>query len=158
LLSVLILLLTGRPAWSRPEAPPACSNAAVQLHHDYSYLFGSADFSDADGDPESGSTYRWWINGVPTDSLPVAEGLLLHLEGSAAGANGEAPTLAQNPAYDAGKWGQALALPADGRLQFARPDNLSLDEGTIEMWVALRAAGDDPVYETSQTLLHYAVL
>ena len=42
------------------------------------------------------------------------------------------------------------ALPA--------PDNLDPTEGTIEMWVALRADGSDPVYSSrSHTLFHYRV-
>lgn len=59
-------------------------------------------------------------------------------------------------AYTAGKWGSALALQPHGELSFTREGNLALNEGTIEMWVAMRADGDDPVYrERDHILLDY---
>lgn len=153
---VLILAVGVSTAQNSPAAPPACGNPTVKLAHDYAYVIGSADFSDPDGDAESGSHYRWLIGGTVSISQAVAEGLLLHLDNAAGGANGESPTLAQNVAYTTGKWGQALALPADGKLEFAREHNLDLAEGAIEMWVALRADGNDPVYADHwHPLFHY---
>ena len=64
------------------QSPPTCANAAVRLTHDYAYAMGSADFSDPDSDVESGSTFRWLVNGVPTPAEEVAEHLLLHLDDS----------------------------------------------------------------------------
>jgi hypothetical protein len=137
-------------------SPPACQGASIQLTPDYRYLIGSARFSDADGDAEAGSTFRWTRNGSTLSSGPVAEDLLLHFDGTANGANGEAPSTAANLQFTNGKWGSALALPADGRLRFAPTNNLHLDQGTIEMWVALRAAGTDSAYSSrNQILFHY---
>ena len=121
----------------------------------YRYFIGSARFSSA-SEPETGSRYRWLTNGASLAAGPVAEDLLLHFDASAAGVNGEAPALAQNLAYVAGKWGSCLALPSSGRLRFGRTNNLHLDQGTIELWVALRADGTNSVYSTrDHPLFHY---
>lgn len=154
--TVFILAAGVSAALNHPSASPVCSNSAIKLTHDYAYVIGSADFSDPDGNAESGSRYRWLIGGTASISQPIAEGLLLHLDGSTQGTNGESPTLSKNFAYTTGKWGQALALPADGELQFAREYNLDPAEGSIEMWVALRADGSDPVYADHwHPLFHY---
>lgn len=129
-----------------PAEPPTCTNPTAALTADYAYAVGSAGFSDPDGDPEDGSTFRWLANGSPIASGPVAEGLLLHFEGATIGANGETPLSATGVGYAAGRFGQALALAHPGVLTYPRASNLSLDEGTWELWVAPRADGDDPIY------------
>jgi hypothetical protein len=156
-LLLLLMLLRGQISEARPAAaPPACHSPTVAMTADYAYVVGSAAFSDPDGDPEADSRYRWLVNGAPLTDTLVAEGILLNFDQSTAGGNGEAPTTAQNVAYVAGKWGDALALPANGQLQYARQHNLPLDEGTIELWVALRADGDDPRYgDRSHYLFFY---
>lgn len=154
-LGVLVVLL-GSAARPNAVRSPICSNAVLYLYSDYSFLIGSANYVDSSGIPEAGSSYRWLINGIPSTSDTVGEGLLLHFDNAANGANGEAPVLVQNASYPSGKWGNALALPANGKLQYSRDNNLNLPEGTIEMWVALRANGDDSVYTSrSHTLFHY---
>lgn len=137
---------------SAPASPPACSGATVSFSSDASFFIGSAAFIAA-GNAESGSLFSWTTNGVPWNAGPVAEGLLLHLDGSATGANGESPALAQNLAFAAGKWGSSLALPAGGRLQYPAANNLQLNQGTLEMWVALRADGTNPVYSARDHVL-----
>ena len=138
---------------SAPAAPPTCYGAAVSLSPDYSYFIGSAGFADASGEAESGSLFSWLTNGAPLAIGPVAEDLLLHFDGTANGVNGETPILAQNLSYATGKWGSCLALPANGRLQFSTTNNLHLNQGTIEMWVALRADGTNPVYSAQDHVL-----
>lgn len=142
-------------AHSTSSSLPTCADAAATLTFDYRYAIGSVDFVDLDGDPESGSTYRWLVGGAPAATGETAEGLLLHLDGSPNGANGEAPSLTQGVAYAPGRWGQALALAPDGSLRFPRADNLDLAEGTVELWVALRADGDDPVYSSRWQVLFF---
>ncbi len=138
---------------SAPAAPPTCHGAAVSLNSDYSYFIGSAGFSDGSGDAESGSLFTWLTNGAPLATGAVAEGLLLHFDGTANGVNGETPALAQNISYASGKWGSCLALPTNGLLQFSTTNNLSLNQGTIEMWVALRADATNPVYSVQDHVL-----
>ncbi|MGO8837117.1 MAG: LamG-like jellyroll fold domain-containing protein [Limisphaerales bacterium] len=138
---------------SAPAAPPTCYGATISLTPDDSYFIGSAGFADASGEAESGSLFCWLTNGVPLAAGPVAEDLLLHFDGTVNGVNGETPILAQNLSYATGKWGSCLALPAGGRLQFSTTNNLHLDQGTIEMWVALRADGTNPVYSAQDHCL-----
>ena len=140
---------------SAPAAPPTCSGAAISLSSDYSYFIGSARFSDASGEAEAGSLFRWITNGSAMTSGPVAEDLLLHFDGSALGVNGETPATAQNVFYSTGRWGDCLALAAPGHLHFVRTNNLHLDQGTIEFWVALRADGTNPVYSAQDHVLFY---
>lgn len=145
-------------AAASPAAPPSCANPTAALSPDYAYAVGGAGFSDPDGDPENGSTFRWLAAGSPVASGPVAEGLLLHFDGTTTGANGEPPLSATGVGYAAGRFGQALALANPGVLTYPRPNNLTLDEGTWELWVAPRAAGDDPIYADPNrwhVLLHY---
>ncbi len=142
-----------------PNVAPTCANAAIHVNSDYTYAFGSGDFNDVDNDPETGSTFRWLRNGgaISTTQL-VSEGLLLHFDNTVNGVNGETPSRAQGVAYTTGKWGSALALTSTGSLRFPRQYNFDPNEGTVEMWVALRAAGSDPIYSTTtHTLFQYRV-
>jgi len=145
--------LIAPPVWA---AAPSCDGAAVSLTPDYQHFIGSARFSSGAGEPEAGNLFRWLTNGAALAVGPVSEDLLLHFDGSAAGANGETAALAQSLAYLPGKWGSCLALPSTGRLQFGRTNNLHLDQGTIELWVALRADGTNLVYSArDHPLFHY---
>lgn len=143
-----------------PTSAPTCANAAIHATSDYAYALGSADFNDADGDPESGSQFRWLKNGstIISPTQPVSDSLLLHFDNAVIGANGEAPGQATGVAYAIGKWGQALALTSTASLRYARSNNFDPTAGTIELWVALRAAGSDPIYSSrSHTLFQYRV-
>jgi len=153
--SILLVLVLSVvcPINSVSASPPTCYGATISLSPDYSYFIGSAGFADASGEAESGSLFRWFTNGVPLAVGSVAEDLLLHFDGTVNGVNGETPTLAQNLSYVTGKWGSCLALPTNGRLQFSTTNNLPLDQGTIEMWVALRADGTNPIYSTQDHVL-----
>ncbi|GAG12420.1 unnamed protein product, partial [marine sediment metagenome] len=136
-------------------SPPACNNAAAQLTDDYSYVIGSVDFDDPNGHIALQSSYQWLANDVPISNGQVLELLLLHLDNSVDGSAGESPLQAVDVDYTAGKWGSALMLGPDGKLRFQRQGNLALDEGTIEMWIAARADGDDPIYASHSHYLFY---
>ncbi len=133
-------------------APPACDSALMSLTADYTYLVGSARFISG-GEPEAGSLFRWLTNGAVLGAGPVGEDLLLHLDGSATGANGETPLTAQSVSYAPGKWGSCLALPTPGRLQFGRTNNFHVDQGTVELWVALRSDGTNAIYSARDHVL-----
>ncbi len=151
LLSVVITVV-----WainSAQATPPTCNGAAISLSSDYSYFIGSAGFTDASGDAESGSLFTWLTNGVPLATEPVAENLLLHFDGTVNGVNGQTPALARNISYAPGKWGSCLALPAGGLLQFSSAASLPLCQGTIEMWVALRADATNAIYSARDHIL-----
>ncbi len=137
-------------------APPTCAGAAAGLNENYSFIIGSADYNDADGDPERHSAYRWLVGYTPFDFGTVDELLLLHFDNSLSGVGGETPTDAEGVTYADGRWGAALALQSAGAVRFAREDNLDLRKGTIEMWVASRADGGDPIYaDRSHHLFQY---
>ena len=145
-----VLTVWGKlPAWGAP----VCAGAAIQFTPDFQFVIGSARFLGAMGEAEAGSRFRWLTNGVALSSGAVAEDLLLNLDGAVAGANGESPTSTQNVAYAAGRWGLALALASNGRLQFGCTNNLRLDQGTIELWVALRAEGTNSTYSSRDHVL-----
>jgi hypothetical protein len=148
----LALLLTLPPSVAQ-AAPPVCSGANIRLTPDYQYLIGSSSYIDPGGDPESGSLFAWLTNSTPLAAGPTGWELLLHFDGAPSGENGQSPTAAQNLAYAVGKWGQCLALPAYAKLQFPRTNNLSLNQGTIEMWVALRADGTNSFYTNRDHVL-----
>jgi len=159
LLGFALVLIGGLSPQARPAVAPTCANTAIHVNSDYTYALGSSDFQDADGDSEAGSLFRWLKNGstVISTTQPVSESLLLHFENAVTGANGETPQ-AQGVNYGTGKWGQALALTTTGSLRFARQYNFDPNQGTVEMWVALRAAGSDPIYSSrSHTLFQYRV-
>ena len=152
----LTFLLVGLSVAALRAEPPACDGAAVHFTPDYAYILGSAHFSSASGQAEAGSQFRWLTNGAALAAGPVAEGLLLNFDGVVTGVSGETPTAALNVAYAPGKWASALALPANGRLQFGRTNNLFLDQGTIELWVAPRADGTNAIFSSrTHTLFQY---
>ena len=147
-------------AWLAPircaAQAPTCAGASLRLTPDFRYLIGSAGFGSAAGEAEAGSTFRWLRNGSTLSAGPVAEGLLLHFDGAATGANGEAPFSTANLQFHSGKWGSALALPGGGLLRFPVAHNLDPQQGTIELWVALREDGTNAAYSArNHTLFLY---
>ncbi len=145
----LLLWLGAGPAFG---AAPSCDSAVVSLTPDYSHMIGSARFVSG-GEAESGSLFRWLTNAAVLRAGPVGEDLLLHLDGSATGANGETPSTALNVSYSPGKWSSCLALPTAARLQFSRTNNYHPDQGTVELWVALRADGTNAAYAARDHVL-----
>ncbi len=134
---------------------PSCQQAEIHLTPNYDYAIGSAHFSSFDGIPQNSSVLRWLKNGVELSQQP-ADDALFHFDDFAIGANGETPISASPIDYAQGKWGAALALPSHSALEYDRSGRLSLDQGTIEMWVALRDAPSSPLYsQNNQVLFAY---
>src|ERR1035438_2460027 len=88
---------------SAEAAAPSCDGAAISSAPDCQFFLGIARFLRG-GEAESGSAFRWLTNGAPQGSGAVMEDLLLHFDDDVTGANGEAPSTAQNIAYGTGKW------------------------------------------------------
>lgn len=155
-LLTLILLLCVALLPYAPASAPVCSDAVITMSPDYNFVIGSAFFSSPSSAPESGSLYRWKVNGLPLSAASqVAEELLLNFDFSTQGVNGEVPLQQEGVDYLPGKWGQALSLADAGKLRFPFQNVLALPEGTIEMWVALRSAGSDPIYADRDHYLFY---
>ncbi len=115
-----------------PAAAPDCGSVAISPSHDFAFLVGSSD---------TAGTYRWLRQGQPFKSGQTTQLFLLHADGSA-----DAPLEARGVAFRPGRWGSALYLEPNGGLFYAREGQLNLEEGTVEMWVASRADGSDPIY------------
>ena len=57
-----------------------------------------------------------------------------------------------------GRWGSALAVAPGGILTYPVSNNLDFRNGTIEIWIAPRHEGSDPIYSKyNHTLLLYSL-
>ena len=104
---------------------------------DYQFLIGSAD---------SGGSYRWLRNGQAIATGDSPQMFLLHADGSLVTAEGKSPTRSAGVQFAAGRWGQSIALDPAGTLTYARQGSVDFSQGTVEMWVAMRADGGDATY------------
>lgn len=138
---VLLAACLASAAWADP---PVCDNTIIRLADDYAYLVGSADYSDADGDEQYGSTYRWLINGGGDPPAPVAELIHLTFDETTAGGGGEIAQGLGGVGFVESKWGYALTLDSPQTVSYSRQNNLNLSVGTIEMWIAPRIDPNDP--------------
>jgi hypothetical protein len=73
--------------------------------------------------------------------------LLLHLDGSLAGAQGEAAT-ASEIAFAAGRYGQGVMLDETDTLTYPAAGNLADSRGSIEFWLRPNWDGDDGGHHT----------
>jgi len=71
---------------------------------------------------------------------------LYHFDKSLTNTSGTAPVQSVGTSFVPGKWGSALSVEKGGVLKYPLNGNLSLQDGTIEMWICPRFDGDDPVY------------
>ena len=137
-------------------AAPVCEDVDATLSQTYEYVIGSAGYSDADGAVESGSRYRWLLNGVKLGEEQAPDLLLISADGGAEGAGGDAPLEATGVTYHPGKWGSALTVGQGGILRYPRSDNFDTSEGTLEMWIAPLADGNNAIYaESNHVLFEY---
>jgi len=151
-----VLLLALLLALSRClVAAPSCQNVTIQLIQDYTEIVGNVDYYDAAAVEQYQSSYCWIINGVAGTEQTVSELLLLQFDGTSVGAAYDLPESSNGVGYGTGRWGQALELQTGGKILYPRSKNLNLDEGTIEMWVAPRANGDNPIYTSRWHPLFY---
>jgi hypothetical protein len=131
---------------------PFCADPTLMPSEDYSFLVGSANPLSLQGDL-SASGFQWLINGSPGPAGEVGELLHLPLDGFVSGSGGEHPLTAV-VSFTEGRWGSALQPM--GSYRFAREGNLALDQGTIEMWIAPIADGDDAIYlDRMHSLFYY---
>ena len=109
-----------------------CTSLAVAPSSDYEFAVATSD---------AGGTYRWTLDGQPIASGKTSQTLLLHADGSLTSSSGIQPLEQRNVSFGNGRWQLALAVEKEGSLSYPQTV-LSLDEGTIEMWIALRVDGD----------------
>jgi HEAT repeat protein len=91
--------------------------------------------------------------------LPVVRQLaVFHYDNSPSSASGILPLQAEKTSFAPGRWGSALAIAPGGILTYPVANNLDFGNGTIELWIAPRHEGSDPVYSKyKHTLLLYSV-
>jgi len=91
--------------------------------------------------------------------LPVVSQLaLFHYDNSPSSASGILPLKAEKTSFVPGRWGSALAIAPGGILTYPVANNLDFRNGTIEMWIAPRHEGSDPVYSKyNHALLLYSL-
>lgn len=138
-LCVLVL-----PAWS------ACEGARIIPSPDYRYLIASLP----DGVPAA--EFQWLRNGAPWRRGTAHQTFLMRGGESLTSVEGMTPLAARGVAFAPGRWGAALFVESGGQLAYPRQPALPLEEGTIEMWIAVREDGASPVYKRDNVLLRYA--
>jgi len=94
------------------------------------------------GPASASPPYRWLADGKLLESGRSSQ---LFRMGSAK------PLRATQVTRQAGRWGSALTVEPGGELSYARESNLDLNEGTVEMWVALL----NPSTSRSRALFSY---
>ncbi len=84
---------------------------------------------------------RWGKALTVTSELAV-----FHFDNSLSSTSGIQPSRMEKTSFVPGKWGSALAIAPGGILAYPITNNLDLHNGTIEMWIAPRFEGADPIY------------
>src|SRR4051812_45913892 len=126
-------------------AQTACGNVQLQLAPDYSFAIGSSS---------GGSAYTVTLDGKALAQGPLSQSALFHYDGALTTTAGAAPSAASGIAYDTGKFGKGVYLQPGGQLAYPVA-NLSLAEGTIEMWVSPRYNGNDSVFASGTNVFFY---
>ena len=106
-----------------------CDQIRLRPSADYGWLVAS-------GSP----VYQLRKNGTAAGEVRSPQSFLLHGEGD--GSPLESVGVESGP----GRFGSAFTVAQGGRLSFTREGALDVAEGAVEMWVASKLAGSDPVY------------
>jgi len=130
---------------TRIAAAQSCS-VQLQLAPDYSVAVGSSS---------GGSTYSLTVDGKPLAQGSLSQSALLHYETSTTSTFGTGALTSSGVVFDTGKFGKGLYLQSGGQLTYPAPTLLNLSEGTIEMWVAPRYNGNDPVFANTGYLVFF---
>jgi hypothetical protein len=71
---------------------------------------------------------------------------IFHFDHSVESSDGLKPAQTKGASFVGGKFGTALTLAPDGILSYPVEENFQFAEGTVEMWIALKFDGTNPVY------------
>lgn len=145
-LSLLGTLCLSTVLASRPVLAQSCGNVQLQLTPDYSFAVGASS---------GGSTYTWTLNGQEVGQGAITQLALFHFDNALQSTSGVAPGKATGVSFVSGKFGAALSLAPNGVLTYPAAGNISVTDGTIEMWVGMSADGSAPVYSQYSTLFLY---
>ncbi len=114
---------------------------------DYQFLIGSV------GEGSRPGAFRWLRNGQEYRTGQSPQLFLLHAEGNLRSSEGVVPLASSRVLFGSGRWGKALYLDSGGSLAYPRADSVNFDQGTIEMWIAPRFDGTNPVYNSANVTL-----
>jgi hypothetical protein len=140
LLPFLVFIIPGTFAQS------TCGNVQLQLTPDYSFAIGSSS---------GGNTYTFMLNGQTLSSGPITQLALFHFDNALPSTSGISPAKASGTSFVSGKFGTALSMASNGILTYPAAGNVSVTDGTTEMWVGMSADGSAPVYSANTTLFSY---
>src|SRR5271157_2090842 len=107
------------------DAQSACGNAAITLTPDYQFAIGTSGAAGA---------YTWALNGQTVAQGANPQLLLFHYDGGLASTSGVTPAQSSGASFVPGKFGSALAVPNGGLVSYPGSGNISLADGTIELW------------------------
>jgi hypothetical protein len=117
-----------------------CGDVQIQLSPDYSFAIGSSS---------GGGHYSFTLGGKTLSEGLTPQLALFHYDKSLDSTSGIAPSESAGTSFVPGKFGSAVTLAAGGSLTYPEAGNLSLGDGTIEMWVAPQYDGTNSVYMSS---------
>jgi uncharacterized protein (TIGR03437 family) len=129
------------------DAQSPCGNVGLALTSNYQFAIGTSG---------AGSGYAFTLNGASFGSGSINQMDLFHFDSSFSSTSGLAPAQAVGTNFANGKWGTAVGIGAGGVLAYPVGQNLSFQNGTIEMWVSPLFDGTNPVYlQAPEVLFQY---
>jgi len=122
-------------------AQPAC-DLQLQLTPDFSYAVGSSN---------GGTAFAFTLNGEALEQGAMTQLALFHFDNSLSSTSGIGPTQAAGTSFAPGKFGTAVLFDSNASLSYPQAGNVSLYDGTIEMWVSPRYDGKNSIYTGGPT-------
>jgi hypothetical protein len=125
----------------------SCGSLGITLTPDYQFAIGTS---------AGAGSYSWLLNGQTLASGVTNQLDLLHFDNSLQSTSGLAPAQSIGTKFVPGNFGAAVEIQNDGILAYPAAGNLSVQDGTVEMWVSPQLDGSNSVYtQTPQVLFQY---
>ena len=124
-----------------------CEPVVLRPSSDFSFLIASG------GPKEKSPAVRWYQNGTLYKQGRTTQRFLLGGDASMRDAWGAAPVEASAVELLPGRWGPSFRVLSGGRLTYATDGVLPLQEGAIEIWIALHQNGNHAVYASRNHVL-----
>lgn len=140
----LTALLLCIPIIPSAIAQSPCGDVQFELSPDYSFATGSSS---------GGGHYSFTLGGKTLSQGYTPQLALFHLNNSLDSTSGIAPSESAGTSFLPGKFGEAVTIAAEGSLNYPAAGHLSLEDGTVEMWVAPQYDGTNPVYMSPNQVL-----
>jgi hypothetical protein len=128
------------------HAQSTCGTVGLSLTSDYQYAIGTSN---------GGSAFAWTENGQTIAQGPMTQLDLFHFDSSLQSTSGISPAKAVGASFVPGKFGMALTMASAGILSYPAAGNVSVIDGTVEMWVTLKNDGSQTDFSQYTTLFLY---